>query len=198
MLQYAQHFPFYYRLVSNKLAWSLLEDTRRTWWTINELIKMRTTITTTPKESSSSSSTHMLMKTSTLSSLKITPDWTSPLHMRTPITGMMTSLPMVIHKIAPTGNVRHWFKGTFRRARDDPRHIRPMGIDAAPMNVAMSCINASGGWPSGAGGIWTLGTWTKSALSWGTRDIGRHRQMVIDIGLRKPFMKPRACFVKRR
>ena len=69
------------------------------------------------------------------------------------MTGMIINLPIVIDKIAPTGSVRHWFKGTFRRAKDDPRHIKPMGIDAAPMNVAMSCINANGGCPSGAGGI---------------------------------------------
>ena len=89
--------------------------------------------------------THMHTNWRTLSSSGMRPPCTRPLTMRTPSTGIKRSLPIAIEEIAPMGSDFHWFNGILRRARADPRQIKPSGTDAAPMKVATSIMKARGG-----------------------------------------------------
>src|ERR1700710_757947 len=75
-----------------------------------------------------------------------------------PRMGITRSLPTIKLPIALRGRDLHWLRGTFSLARADPSVIKLIGTDASPMNVAVFMINASGGWRSGAGGMFVPGT----------------------------------------
>jgi len=81
----------------------------------------------------------------TLSSLLIIPPFTRPLTINTPSTGIIASLPMANEEMAPSGSVLQMLLGIFNLASADPKQIRPSGTEAAPINVAASITNASGG-----------------------------------------------------
>lgn len=126
----------------------------------------------------------------TLSSLEMTFTLTKPWHIDTPSTGITNIFPTANEMIDPRGNDFHSF-GTLRRARADPRHTRPKGTEAAPMNVAVSIRKFKGGKPSGAGWIWVPETVTKRALRVGMRAMGKAMTMAMEAGLNKDCRKVR-------
>ena len=109
----------------------------------------------------------------TLSFESIIPDDTRPFVMSTPNTGIIIIFPIANQAMAPMGNDGHWLRGTCKRAIADPKHIKPRGTLAAPINVVASKINARGGCPSGAFGMGELVTGVKRALRGVMIDIGK-------------------------
>ena len=63
-----------------------------------------------------------------------------------------------------------------------------LGTDASPMNVAVFMINASGGWRSGAGGMFVPGTpGTKRAFIGGMTEMMKDTTIDKDGGDKKDF-----------
>jgi hypothetical protein len=127
----------------------------------------------------------------TLSSPCTKPTCTNPRVIAMPIIGMTTIFPSASEAIAPLGKGPPDRK--LREARALPTHIRPSGMHAPPMKVAVSKIKASGGCPSGAIGRkcgWKVDDGgMKRALSGSTREITNESTITIVQGLSRCLRK---------
>jgi hypothetical protein len=139
----------------------------------------------------SDETTHMHTNCKTLSSRCTKPTCTNARVIVTPIIGMTTIFPSASEAIAPLGKGPPDRK--LRQARALPRHIRPSGMHAPPMKVAVSKIKASGGCPSGAAGRkcgWKFDDGgIKSALRGSTRETTNESTIITVQGLSSCFRK---------
>jgi len=131
---------------------------------------------------------NMQTNCSTLSSFDINPRLVNPKVMKTPRTGETTVLRTARVNMAPTGKFDHPLWGKLSLANADPKQISPKGTEAAPMKVAKSNMNASGGSPSGAFGICEFAVSVKRPLSEGTRAMGIEMIIESDAGVKVDLM----------